>query len=153
MLRLLTKAAIKFNFKTIGDHDISQWVQSCDEDMLVFASANAPLAIKLQAIKALGLFVRDRTVRFHLIELVVNPVMAIALCASDTLQTRLSMNELDNEEKFKEHHKVLLKRLEQQENLIEYFQSFEQTTQPLRKSRKDMKRLNQVKKALKRPMR
>ena len=149
----LIKTAVRLNLKTINEDDIHRWINARNESMLVFASIHSNLKVSKHAIKALGSFIRDRAVRIHLVDLLNHPILAIALCASNTLQSHLSLNELSNDPKFDANYEMLQERIIHEENKTEYFQSFKHSFKPLRGNKSDMKRLAQVKKALKRPMR
>lgn len=69
------------------------------------------------------------------------------------LQSHLLTRELEVDKNFNEAVVRLNERKEHQDNMTSYFSSIKSDSKPLRATKKDMKRLEAVRRALRRPMR
>ncbi len=144
---------ILINLRQITGEDIVQWSSEKNIEMLLFASNKGNHQTRLKSMNHLGRMIKNRDVRIALITLMDDPILSIAAHASNVIQSNILSRELEVDKSFNEAIKRLNDRIEYQENMTSYFSSIKSTKKPLRTSKKDMKRLEAVKKALRRSIR
>ena len=152
-LNKILKFSYLVNLKSITIEDIVQWSSDRNFEMLLFASLKGSHEIRIKSINHLGRKCKDRKVRNALISFMDDPLLSIATHASNTLQSHMLIRELEVDKGFNEAIERLNERIEHRDNMASYFSSANSTSKPLRSSRKDMKRLEAIRKALRKQIR
>ncbi|NNF33630.1 MAG: hypothetical protein HKN68_05955 [Saprospiraceae bacterium] len=90
---LVSKVAILINLKKIDIDEIVRWSSQRNIEMLIFAAFKADHKIRLRSMNHLGRLSKQRQVRNALIELMDDPILSIAIHASNVLQSHLLSRE------------------------------------------------------------
>lgn len=133
---------------------LEQWYRDRDVEYLIMASKIASPAIRIMAVeKFRHLGMLSKTVIQHLVTLMTDQNLQVAEQANDVLVSKLMPRELEDNASYQEAVKVLNENKAILESRLNYFKETSKGFKPLRKNTSDMKRLKQLKKQLKRPMR
>jgi len=153
MYNTLIKLGVLLNIKQVDLDDIVKWSSERNFEMLIFMSDKGSIQNRKKAINHLGRLIKYPGVKKTLIRLMDDPILSVATHASDVLQSHVLHRYLERDAQFNEAYTRMCDRIEHQDNIASYYSSVKSSKNALRTSKKDMKRLEAVRKALRRPIR
>jgi hypothetical protein len=144
IMNIIKKILIRSGVLNISKEEVLALVRFRDTKSLIDFSLHGSVKSRRATIRGferIGFL--NKKSRSHLIYLMKDKDLSIAILAKEVLESRLMPGELESDPNYMEGNRLIKDKEKYLESRIEYFKSISETTSSLKKSRSGPKRLNQ----------